>query len=337
MEKHHLLGIAVLGMLMSSCGTKQFLDTYVPEESGFNVMKITDETANTVLGCTTYGGFSGLFANSSFGGSKKSKYYWATGKLLDVSPDGTEMAYLNRSNKQDNIMIRRSNAQGAATQRTFRNVNTFSWGNDNKLYFSDGSSDDHWQICVIDAHKGSLLRQLTNGNIDRDPVVSSDGKLLFFTRYDKSGPSIWSLDLTNGALSSCARGYNPCPVGDSKDKFICVRNNSSGMSEIWMVNYVLGQETLILSDKNRSYTNPSLSPDGKWIVCVGNNKSSISKKNNLDVFAAKTDGTEIVQLTYHPANDCSPVFSKDGKSVYFISSRANKDEAYNVWKMRFDL
>lgn len=109
------------------------------------------------------------------------------------------------------------------------------------------------------------------------------------------------------------------------------------MSEIWMVNYVLGQETLILSDKNRSYTNPSLSPDGQWIVCVGNSKSSISKKNNLDVFAAKTDGTEIVQLTYHPANDCSPVFSKDGKSVYFISSRANKDEAYNVWKMRFDL
>ena len=181
------------------------------------------------------------------------------------------------------------------------------------------------------------MRQLTNNSIDKNPVVTTDGKLLFFTRIDKSGPFIWSLDLENGALTSCARGYNPTLVGDRTDSFICVRNSTAGLSEIWMVNYVEGKETLILSDKNRGFTNPVLSPDGQWILCQGNSKSSITKKNNLDIFAVKVDGTGFVQLTYHPAEDCCPVWSNDGKYIYFLSTRANKDDYFNIWRIRFDV
>ena len=31
------------------------------------------------------------------------------------------------------------------------------------------------------------------------------------------------------------------------------------------------------------------------------------------------------------------VWSADGKSIYFLSSRATKDQAYNIWKMNFNL
>ncbi len=337
MKSKQLLWHFFLVLILCSCGSKTFMESYAPEESGLNVMKITDETNNTVLGCATYGGFKGLFAGAALGGSKSEKYYWSTNRLLSLSPDGSELAYITRNNKQDNIMIRKSYAQGAATQRTFRNISSFSWGADDQLYFSDFSDLDHRQIGTTDAHTGSLIRQLTNGNLDSDPVVSKDGSLLFFTRTDKSGPSVWSLDLKSGALTSCARGYNPCVINDNNESFICVRNNSNGMSEIWLVDFVKGQETLILSDKKRSYTNPSLSPDGKWIVCVGNSKSSISKKNNLDIFAVRTNGTNLTQLTYHPSTDCCPIFSADGKSIYFLSTRANKGDNYNIWKIRFDL
>lgn len=341
---------AACAVSFSSCGSGKYLEMYSPEESSLNVMKITDEASNTVMGSMSvnmvanrltsyrmaYGGGSS-FAISNRGGCKDANFYWGTPRLLSISPDGTELAYLSLMNKQCNIMIRKSGAQGASTQRTFRNINNFSWGNDGNLYFADGSDGEHSQIGATDAHVGSIIRQLTNNNIDSDPVISKDGKLLFFTRVDKSGPSIWSLDLESGALTSCARGYNPALVGDSKDTFICVRNSTSGVSEIWMVNYVVGQETLILSDKKRGFTNPIVSPDGKWILMQGNSKSSINKRNNLDIFAVKIDGTNFVQLTYHPAEDCCPVWSADGKSIYFISSRANKDNYYNIWKMRFDL
>ena len=116
-----------------------------------------------------------------------------------------------------------------------------------------------------------------------------------------------------------------------------MRNSSDGKSEIWYVDYVKGQESIILSDVNRSFTNPTLSPDGQWLLVVGNSASSISKKQNLDIFAVRTDGTQLTQLTYHPQQDCCPVWSKDGKSIYFISSRANKDMYYNIWRMNFNL
>ena len=193
------------------------------------------------------------------------------------------------------------------------------------------------QIGVTNAHSGSLMRQLTNNNLDSNPVVTKDGKILFFTRVDKSGPSIWSLNLEDGALTSCARGYNPSLIGDKNDSFICVRNSTAGVSEIWMVNYVEGKETLILSDKDRGFSNPTVSPDGEWILCQGNSKSSITKKNNLDLFAVKLDGTNFLQLTYHPADDCCPEWSADGEYIYFISSRANKNDYFNVWRMKFNL
>jgi Tol biopolymer transport system component len=183
------------------------------------------------------------------------------------------------------------------------------------------------------------MSQHTNGNVDDSfPVLSSDGKLLYFTRWTSSyGPSIWSLNKAKGTLSSCARGFDVCAIPGNNEAFYCVRNSTAGKSEIWYVNYVKGQESIVLSDTKRSFTSPCLSPDGKWLLVVGNSTSNISNKENTDIFVARTDGSQLTQLTYHPQTDMSPVWSKDGKYIYFISSRANADQAYNVWRMNFSL
>ena len=297
-------------------------------------MKITDETSNIVAGNRTYEQF---ISGEGVGQCKVANFSWSTIKLLDVSPDGTELAYSSAPNKQWNIMVRKAGPQGTATQRTFRSISDFSWGSDGKLYFGDSVDENRIQISSVDAHVGSIMRQLTSNNIDKNPVLSKDGKKLYFTRVDKSGSFIWSYDLQNGALTCCCRGYNPYPIGDGSEEFICVRNSTFGTSELWIVNYEQGRETLILSDKNRGFTNPCLSPDGEWILCQGNSQSTISKKTNLDIFAVKRDGTSFVQLTYHPADDCCPVWSSDGEFVYFISSRANETNSFNIWRMRVKL
>lgn len=247
--------------LAVSCGGPKFLASYAPEESGLSMMKITDEAANTVAGNVSSN--YAFDTHSAQGICTSAGFTWSASRLLDMSPSGTELAYVTILNDQWNIMIRKAGPQGTSTQRTFRSVSDFSWGQDGKLY-----------------------------------------------------------------------SY---PVGEGSDSFICVRNSSFGTSELWLVNYEKGQETLILTDKNRGFTNPVVSPDGQWILCQGNSKSSISKRNNLDIFAVKMDGTGFIQLTYHPADDCCPVWSPDGKYIYFISSRANEHDAFNIWRMRFDL
>ena len=165
---------------------------------------------------------------------------------------------------------------------------------------------------------------------------SPDGKKLYFTRWQSNyGPSIWMLDLESGQLGSCTQGYNPCLIPGEENAFYCVRNSSQGRSEIWKVNYVNGTESLVLSNVNHGFTNPVLSPDGRWLLVQGNAKSGISGEQNLDIFAVRTDGSNLTQLTYHPEADFCPQWGADGKRIFFISSRGNEEGWYNVWSMNF--
>ena len=339
-RKIHLSALWAAVVILASCAAPRYIETSSPEESGLNLMKITDENSISVAGSPSVIGVS---AANMLGRCSEESVGWWPGRCLDISPDGKELAYMSKVDNSWNVMIRKSGAQGAATQRTFRMVNDFSWGSDEKLYFADASNENLSQISSTDAHIGTIMRQLTNNNQDMNPVLSKDGKKLYFTRIDRNGPFVWSYDIESGALTSCCKGFNPWPTAEGE--FLCVRNSSnttsksktSTNSEIWLVNYEKGTETLIVSDKKRGFTNPTLSPDGRWILCQGNSKSTISKKNNLDIFAIRIDGTQFIQLTYHPADDCSPVWSEDGKYIYFISSRANKDNAFNIWRMKFNL
>lgn len=340
MKKIQLFAAAgMIAALTASCGSsKGYLDNFSPEESALNLVKITDESTNTVLAgsVSNYMPVRSSYGRSTKGIFSDKKFAWNTNRLLAVSPDGKKLAYATRMNKQDNIMVRNTTSQSIATQRTFRNVSSFTWGNDNRLYFSD-YADPNMFICAVNAEAGSMMEQITSGSVvDKDPVFNSQTNQLFFVRVANDGPSIWCVNRKDGTLTSCARGYNPCLIPDNPNAFYCVRNTDRGRSEIWYVDYQKGQEALILSDANHSFTNPSLSPDGKWLAVVANSESSISKKTNLDIYVVRTDGTRLTQLTYHPAQDTNPVWSSDGQSIYFISSRANKDEKFNVWRMRFN-
>lgn len=307
---------------------------YVMEESGLNVTKITNEEMNSVLGPVA--GKTWMWGNlgkTALAGSKKGGMQWGPIRTLSVSPDGSEIAYLTQKNKTNNVMVRRASGAGASTQRTFRHIRDFCWGPDDNLYITDVVDEDNQKIASINAHKGSTMRQLTSNNVDFNPATK-DGNVVFFTRTDNNGPSIWSFNKQTGELVNCARGYQPSPISDKE--FLCTRNSSDGNSEIWLVNFVDGQETMIVADKNMGFSNPSLSPDGQWILMQANTKSA-KKKPNLDLFVIKADGTQLTQLTYHQANDFCPVWSADGQQIYFISSRGNKKEAYNVWRMNFNL
>lgn len=335
-----------LVVALSSCATKKEVNmsTFVPEEHSLNLVKIIDE-GNSVLAHSPSNykesSFSSDYTRLNRGVSKHNGvlFIWPTNKLLDISADGEKLAYLSDVNGQQSVMVRSTKSGGVATQRTFRKVSSFSFGSDGRIYFSDYSGVDNMVICSVDAEAGSLMTQHTSGSVsDLNPCYSADGNKIFFERhnYDEGGPYIWSLT-SDGKLTMCARGFNPCIIRDNSDAFYCVRNSSEGRSEIWYIDFVKGIETLVLSDQNRSFTNPCLSPDGEWIVCNGNSQSSISKEQNRDIFAVRVDGTQLIQLTYHPAEDMCPVWSADGRSIYFVSSRANKDDKFSVWRMNFDL
>ena len=67
------------------------------------------------------------------------------------------------------------------------------------------------------------------------------------------------------------------------------------------------------------------SPDSKWIAYALNDLTF-----NKDVYIRRADASsEPINVSMHPRMDRSPVWSPDGKKLYFLSDRHKKD--YDVW------
>lgn len=63
----------------------------------------------------------------------------------------------------------------------------------------------------------------------------------------------------------------------------------------------------------------AFSPDGKWI-CFTSNRSG-----DLELYAMRSDGSNVVQLTHTPGYDGGPFFSPDGKRLLYRSDRRSNN------------
>ena len=307
---------------------------FVPEEGGVKFEKITED-ADAVDG-------SNLVSRSSavFGSKKTNTLDWWVLPMIAVSPDGKRLGYINNKNNTTNVMVKNASKGGASTQRTFRSkVEGFTWSPDGKELCFTEKRGGHYGIYLVSAEQGTVVKQISNGSDnDLGGVIASDGSTIFFHRGEGlSSYSLWSYDRKTNLFSNYSRGMTVCPIPGDPNSVYCARFTDKKESEIWRVNFQTGVEELILGVPGKSYTSPQLSPDGKWLLLVGTSRAEKEKLDNTDIFVVRTDGTQFTQLTYHPGNDLSPVWSPDGKSVFFLSERGSKDRKYNVWRMDFNL
>lgn len=310
-------------LLFVGCKTKSSLfdsRVYVPEEGGINFVKVTDENADQFLPTIR---------------KVDNHLSWWANPYFAITKNGQNLAYLCTRNEKSNIFVRQLSGQGGAQQRTFSDdINDVTYSPDGKTLCFSRRNGNYNLLFTTSATQGSVIQQISTPNVkDYGPRYSPNGNMIFFARYDGDSYAIWSQDLTKGTLSYYCYGLSPYPIND--EEFICVRRNSNDNYEIWRVNYVKGTESILMSQENRSFTTPSLSPDGKWIVCASN---TINKSvENIDIYVMRIDGSQLTQLTYHPGHDLSPVWSPDGKSIYFLSQRGTEKGEYNIWKMNFNL
>lgn len=75
-----------------------------------------------------------------------------------------------------------------------------------------------------------------------------------------------------------------------------------------------------------SVTNPSVSPNGEWILyqLAG------------EIWKARVDGSEATNLTSNPANDQTPVWSPDGTQIAFQSDRSATQFQWDIFIMDSD-
>ena len=69
------------------------------------------------------------------------------------------------------------------------------------------------------------------------------------------------------------------------------------------------------------------SPDGKKVAFFSN------RSGKYDIWVVNSDGTGLIQLTNHAADDLYPTWSPDGKKIAFLSARSRE---VSIWMMNSD-
>jgi dipeptidyl aminopeptidase/acylaminoacyl peptidase len=78
---------------------------------------------------------------------------------------------------------------------------------------------------------------------------------------------------------------------------------------------------------------PQVSPDGKWVVFTLRKTDLAANRGRTDLWLVGIDGAGLRQLTVNPASDFSPQWARDGKSIWFISTRSGSAQ---IWRMPVD-
>src|ERR1700720_2105841 len=72
---------------------------------------------------------------------------------------------------------------------------------------------------------------------------------------------------------------------------------------------------------------PQVSPDGKWVAYTLSTPDMDANRNASNIWLVSTESGTPIQLT-QSGHDSSPVWSPDGKTVAFISSRGGDSQVY---------
>jgi dipeptidyl aminopeptidase/acylaminoacyl peptidase len=76
-----------------------------------------------------------------------------------------------------------------------------------------------------------------------------------------------------------------------------------------------------------------VSPDARTIAFVLRVTDLEANKGRTDIWLVGIDGSGLKRLTTDPAADSNPRWSRDGKQIYFVSSRSGSSQ---IWRVRVD-
>ena len=222
------------------------------------------------------------------------------------------------------------------------------WSSDGKKIVFESTKDGKSAIYTINAD-GSNVNKLTDGTTtDGQPGWSRNGKqIVFYSQRDghlqlyvMNADGSGQRKLTDGAYLDYLPDFSP--KGDLV--VFQSRKEQSGIAHDIYTIRVDGTNRTRLTDEKNGYTSPRWSPDGKKIVfevAVVTKKyyrelsreEMVKMKNSTEIFVMHKDGTNMKNLTNNNFEDSNPQWSKNGKTLYFMSDR---DGSKNIYAMNAD-
>lgn len=189
------------------------------------------------------------------------------------------------------------------------------------------------EIRIRNLETGEDLR-LQKGQITDQISFSPDGKKIAYSAlgiYEAFYlySDLYEIDLTTKKLNRLTKGKKASDPDYSPDgKKILYVKNDLGSSEMYLLDLESKKEKKITeSEKFTQFSNPRFSPDGKRIVV------SAWMRGNRDIYLYNLEGKIETKLTNNSKINNEPIWSKDGKSIYYTSDRTG---ITNIYHQRID-
>ncbi|MCI0607112.1 protein kinase [bacterium] len=169
---------------------------------------------------------------------------------------------------------------------------------------------------------------------DYSARFSPDGEWIAF-RSERDGGGIFIMGATGESVRRLTNvGYNPAWSPDGKKIAYSTARigdpSSRGLNgELWVVDVVNGQQSLLY---HGDAVQPDWSPHGDRIAFWGLGPKQMSG-GQRDIYTIPATGGPVTELTNDGPTDWSPIWSPDGRYIYFCSDRSG---SMNLWRIRVD-
>jgi Tol biopolymer transport system component/tRNA A-37 threonylcarbamoyl transferase component Bud32 len=179
-----------------------------------------------------------------------------------------------------------------------------------------------WRVGV----SGGEPERLELAAVAEFPTISREGSTLAFTRGG-GDVDIWKFEPGGGPvsiLSSTTTDIDPQLSPDGTMAAFVTTRSGRG-AEIWVAALDGTRAMRLTQPTGRGQGSPRWSPDGRWIAF-----DAQAEDGNYDIYVVDAAGGQPRRLTTHPAFEHFASWSRDGKWIYFRSSRSGRSE---IWRM----
>lgn len=245
------------------------------------------------------------------------------------SPDGNKIGFIREKNSTSMYLYIIDLISGKEKQITQEHlsINGFDWSADGKsLIYSTDKTGVYkiWQV-FLDDLKNNML-PISDYQMVM-PRIAKNDEMIYAKIRDNV--NIWSYVLNKQEAKSwrSTADLNLNPSFSPDGSKVVFTTNKSGSFQIWISNADGSEAIAIASFKGEYINSPRWSPDGTHIVFQGhqNGQTNIYKVNAL--------GGIPVNLTKSEKDDHTPIFSVDGKFIYYSS---NSSGNWEIWRMTND-
>jgi len=223
----------------------------------------------------------------------------------------------------------------------------------------------NWSLLLreLNAPSGSSPKQLTRTpDDDIHPSWSPDSDFIAFSRFNSMDGQwqIWIMDVKKKTFTALTEGLFPsfCPVVSRRNSagrpiytiaYQRHRQRDVPWFSIWTIDMMvqdngrveaMGSPKEIVASNDWAAITPAWAPNGKYLAFASVRKSPLSEMQARiyradDIWAVKIDGTDLTQITDHPAPDWYPSWAPEEGNpigrIYFTSSRKGNP---TVWSVR---